>query len=126
MAEQHASGIVAQDCRGESGVKIGAMNLMIGGTESFDIIGAGCPDFDHLAGLKMPYRVGLGGAGLLRDLFADAEEVQCVHRVGRDHDTGADLAKLARLFEYADTIAKMLKSERGAQTSDAASHDENP
>ena len=63
MVEEHAIGIVSSYGIGQRGVKIGAMNLMIGSTEPLDIITSVRPDFYYLAGLEMAYQVRLGGPG---------------------------------------------------------------
>jgi len=55
MVEEHAIGIVSNYCIGQCGVKIGAMNLMIGGTEPLNIVSSVRPDFYYLASLEMAY-----------------------------------------------------------------------
>jgi hypothetical protein len=108
MVEEHAIGIVSNYGIGQHGVKIGAMNLMIGSTEPLDIVSSVRPDFYYLPGLEMAYQVRLGGPGLLRDPFANTKEVERVHRIRRDNHTCTDLAKFPRLLERGNTIAEML------------------
>ena len=68
MVEEHAIGIVAKHRIGQGGVQIGAMNLMIVGAKSLEIIGSVGPGLDDFAGLEMPDQVGLGRPGLFRNL----------------------------------------------------------
>jgi hypothetical protein len=81
---------------------------MIGGAESLDIISSVRPDFYYLACLEMAYPVRLGGPGFFRDPFANAKEVERMHRIRRDNHTCTDLSKLPRLLEHRNAIAEML------------------
>ena len=66
MVEVHAVWLVPEYGIGQRGLKIGAMNLMIIRTKSFDIVGSVCPGFYDHTGLEMAYQV----AFPLRDLLA--------------------------------------------------------
>jgi hypothetical protein len=108
MVEEHAIGIVSKYGIGQRGVKIGAMNLMIGSAESLDVISSVRPDFYYLACSEMAYQVGLGGPGFFRDPFANAKKVERVHRILRDNHTCTDLSKFPRLLEHRNAIPEML------------------
>jgi hypothetical protein len=108
MVEEHAIGIVSEYGLGQRGVKVGAMNLMIGSAESLDMISSVRPDFYYLACLEMAYQVSLGGPGFLRDPFANAKEVERMHRIRRDNHTCTDLSEFPRLLEHTNATAEML------------------
>ena len=57
MVEVHAVWLVPEYGIGQRGLKIGAMNLMIIRTKSFDIVGSVCPGFYDHTGLEMAYQV---------------------------------------------------------------------
>jgi hypothetical protein len=108
MIEEHAIGIVLSNGIGQRSVKIGAMNLMIGSAEPLDIISSVRPDFYDLARLEMAYQVCLGGPGFFRDAFANAKEVERMHRIRRDDHTCTDLSQFRRLLEHRNAMAEML------------------
>jgi hypothetical protein len=91
-------GVVSKYGGGQCGVKIGAMDLMIGSAESLDIISSVRPDFYDLACLEMAYKVGLGGPSFVRHLLANAEEVERMHRIRRDDHACTDFSKFPRLL----------------------------
>ena len=101
---------------GQGGVKIGAMNLMIIGTESFDIVVPARPDLDDIAGLKMAYQVRFSGTGLVRHPFPNAKKVERMHRVRCDGHTCADFSELSALLKNRNLVAEML------QPADTATH----
>ena len=81
MIEERAIRIVSKYGISDRGVKIGAVNLMIGSAESLDIISSTRPDFYYLACLEVAYQVRFGGSGFFGDPFADAKEVKRMHRI---------------------------------------------
>jgi hypothetical protein len=126
MVEEHAIMIVSKYCIGQRGVKVGAMDLMIGSAESLDIISSACPDFYYLACLEMAYQVRFGGPGFFGDPIANAKKVERMHRIRRDYYTCSNLAKFPRLLENRNAIAEMLQCKRRTQTTNAASYYGNP
>jgi hypothetical protein len=56
----------------------------------------------------------------LSDPFADAKEVEGMHRIGGDDNAGANLTKFTRLLENRDAISKVLQRERRGEPADAA------
>jgi hypothetical protein len=108
MVEENAIGIVLKYGIGQRGVKIGAMNLMIGSAESLDIISSVCSDSYYLACLEMAYHGRLGRPGFFRDPVANTKEIEHMHRIRRDNHTCTDLSKFPRLLEHRNAIAEML------------------
>jgi hypothetical protein len=122
MVEERAIGIVSKYGISQRGVKVSAMDLMIGSAESLDIISSACPDFYYLACLEMTYQVRFDGPGFFGDPFANAKEVERMHCVRRNYYTCSNLAKFPRLLENRNAIAEMLQCKRRAQTTNTPSH----
>ena len=122
MIEERAIRIVSKYGISQSGVKIGAVNLMIGGAESFDITSSSRPDFYYLARLEVAYQVRFGGPGFFGDAFADAKEVKSMHSIRRDNYTCSNLSKFPSLLEHRNAIAEMLQGECRTQTTNTASY----
>jgi hypothetical protein len=56
----------------------------------------------------MAYQVCLGGPGFFRDAFANAKEVERMHRIRRDDHTCTNLSQFPRLLEHRNAMAEML------------------
>ena len=67
-----------------------------------------------------------GRPGILSDPFADAKEVEGMHRIGGDDNAGANLTKFTRLLENRDAISKVLQRERRGEPADAAPNNRYP
>src|SRR5215831_9596253 len=122
MFEKHTIGIVAMHDFGQGGVKIGAMNLMIIGTESFDIVVPARSNLDDIAGLKMAYQIRFGGTGLIRHPFPNAKKVERMHRVRCDGHTCADFSEFSTLLKNRNLVAEMLQCKCSGQPADTATH----
>ena len=105
-------------------MKIDPVNLMVASAESLGIVGS--PYFQNRAGLKMACHQCLGWACFLSNAFADAKEVEGMHRIGGDDNAGANLTKFTRLLEYHYAISKVLQRERRAQTADTTPNNRYP
>jgi hypothetical protein len=118
MADEHAAGIIATHRVSQRGVKIDPVDLMVAGAESLGIVVH--PYFQNRAGVKMACHQCFGWACFLSNAFADAKEVEGMHRIGGDDNAGANLTKLTRLLENRDAISKVLQRERRGEPADAA------
>ena len=124
MADEHAVRIVAPHGGSQCGVKIYPVNLMVASAKSLGIVGS--PYFQNRAGLKMACHQCFGRAGFVGDAFADAKEVEGMHRIGGDDNACADLTKFTRLLEYHHAISKVLQRERRAQPADTTPNNRYP
>jgi hypothetical protein len=124
MVDKHAVRIVAPHGGSQCGVKINPVNLMVTSAESLGIVGS--PYFQNRPGLKMACHHRFGRAGFVSDAFADAKEVEGMHRIGGDGNACADLTKFTRLLEYRHAISIVLQRERRAQPADTTPNDRYP
>ena len=123
MFEKHTIRIVSTDGISQGGVKIGAMNLMIVGAKSLDIIVSVCPDFDDIASLKMTYQVRFSGPGFIRHPFTNSKKVERMHRVRCNCNTCSNFSELSTLLKDSNFITEVLECKRCGQPSDTASYD---
>ena len=124
MVDEHAVGIVATHGGSQCRLKIDPVNLMVASAECLGIVDR--PYFQNSAGLKMACHQWFGRAGFIGDPFADAKEVEGMHRIGGDDNACADLTKFTRLLKYRHVISKVLQRKRRAQPADAASNNRYP